>query len=237
MYRVALCEDEAVFSQAQEKICRDILEKLEIEYNITVFSGSAEFLRAFFEQGKRYDLILLDIMMDGMDGVALAKRIRSEDKDAAIIFITSNPEYVFQGYDVHALHYLMKPLNPEMLAPLIEADYSSRMKTHELVLDSDDGIIRVAVKDILCAEIVGRRVEVTLLPTGRAYYGGTLAGLLDELRKEGFVQCHKSFLVNLSNIRELTQRDAIAVNGLKIPVSRAFAGEIQRAFLQKLRTQ
>lgn len=237
MYRIALCEDEAVFSQAQEKICRDILEKLEIEYNITVFSGSAEFLRAFFERRMRYDLILLDIMMEGMDGVTLAKQIRSDDKDAAIIFITSNPEYVFQGYDVHALHYLMKPLNPEMLAPLIEADYSSRMKTNELMLDSDAGKIRVAVKDILCAETVGRRVEVTLHPTGRAYYSGTLTGFLDELRKEGFVQCHKSFAVNISNIRELTRREAIAINGLKIPVSRTFAGEIQRAFLQKLRTQ
>ncbi len=237
MYRAVLCEDEAVFSQAQEKICRDILEKLAIEYDITVFSGSTEFLRAFFEQGLRYDLILLDIMMDGMDGITLAKRIRSEDKDAAIIFITSNPEYVFQGYDVHALHYLMKPLNPETLAPLIEADYSSRMKTNELMLDSDAGKIRVAFKDILCAETVGRRVEVTLHPTGRVYYSGTLTGLLDELPKQAFVQCHKSFAVNISNIRELTRREAIAVNGLKIPVSRTFAGEIQRAFLQKLRTQ
>lgn len=237
MYRIALCEDEAVFSQAQEKICRDILEKLEIAYDITVFSGSADFLRAFFEQGRRYDLILLDIMMEGMDGVTLARQIRSKDKSAAIIFITSNPEYVFQGYDVHALHYLMKPLNPETLAPLIEANYSSRIKTDELVLDSDTGKIRVAVKDIVYAETVGRRVEVALLSTGRAYYSGTLTGLLDELPKESFVQCHKSFAVHISNIRELTRRDAIAVNGLKIPVSRTFAAKVQQAFLQKLRTQ
>lgn len=237
MYRVALCEDEAIFSQAQEKICRGILEKLDIEYGIAVFSGSADFLCAFFEQGLRYDLILLDIMMDGMDGITLAKRIRSEDKAAAIIFITSNPDYVFQGYDVHALHYLMKPLNPEMLASLIEADYSGRIKTHELVLDSDDGKIRVAIKDIICAETVGRRVAVTFHPTGRAYYNGTLAGLLEKLPKEGFVQCHKSYAVNILHIRELTRRDAIAVNGLKIPVSRTFTKKTQQAFLQKLRAQ
>ncbi len=237
MYRVVLCEDEEIFSQAQEKICRDILESLDIEYNVTVFSGSVDFLRAFFEQGLRYDLILLDIMMDGMDGITLAKRIRAEDEAVAIIFITSNPKYVFQGYDVHALHYLMKPLTPDALAPLIEADYSRRIQTDYLILNSDSGKIQVQVKDIICAETVGRRVAVTFLPDQRAYYGGTLLQLLRELPNEGFVQCHKSYAVNMRHIRELTGRDAIAQNGLKIPVSRTFAKEVQQAFFQKLRGQ
>lgn len=235
MYRVALCEDEEIFSQAQEKICRDILESLNIEYDIAVFSGSEEFLHAFFDQGLRYDLILLDIMMDDMDGVTLAKQIRSEDEAVSIIFITSNPEYVFQGYDVHALHYLMKPLTPDALAPLIEAAYSRRIQDDYFVFHTDTGKIQVLLKDIICAETVGRRVAVTFQPNQRAYYSGTLLQLLDELPQGNFVQCHKSYAVNMRHIRELTGRDAIAQNGLKIPVSRTFAKEVQQAFFQKLR--
>lgn len=237
MYRVALCEDEEIFSQEQEKICRTVLEKLNIEYEITVFTGSADFMIAFFRQELRFDLIMLDIMMDGMDGITLAKNIRSEDKSAAIIFITSNPAYVFQGYDVHALHYLLKPLDMDVLAELIEADYHERIKAEYLVLDSDKGKIRLPVKDIICAETVGRRVEITLYPTGWAFYKGTIGGLLELLPKEGFVQCHKSYVINIAKIRELCKQDAIAVNGLRIPVSRTFMAQVQRAFLQKLKMQ
>lgn len=237
MYRVASCEDEEIFSRAQEKICRRILEELHIEYNITVFSSSADFLRTFFDQGMRYDLLLLDIMMDGVDGLTLAKRIRSVDKDVAIIFITANQDYVFQGYEVHALHYLLKPLNADVLLPLIEADYNSRVQIDYFVLNSGTGNIWVAVKDIICAETVGRHVEVTFHKNKKAYYNGTLTRLLDDLPKGSLDRCHKSYAINILRVRELTGRDAVTLNGRCIPVSRAFAKEIQQAFFQRLRIQ
>jgi Response regulator of the LytR/AlgR family len=235
MYRIMLCEDDEIFSQAQEKICRDILERLNIKYDITVFSSSTNFLHAFLEQKLRYDLILLDIMMDGIDGITLARQIRSVDKDVAIIFITSTPNYVFHGYDVHALHYLMKPLDAGALAQLIAADYSSRIKSDYILLRSDTGKIQIAVKDIICAETAGRRVKVSFHLNQKVYYDGTLTGLLNELPKELFIQCHKSYAVNIQSVHELTQRDIITLNGLKIPVSRTFAKEVQQAFLQRLR--
>lgn len=235
MYRVVLCEDEKVFAKAQEKTCHVILQRLNIEYSITVFESSADFLSAFFDQGMRFDLMLLDIIMQGIDGMTLAKRVREEDKTAGIIFITSSRDYALEGYDVNALHYLVKPLDEATLARLIEAEYNKRFNTDYFVFDSACGKVRVAAKDIVCAETMGRRVEITLGCHQTAYYGGTLTELLAKLPKDQFVRCHQSYAVNILNVRELIRREAIALNGHRIPVSRTFAKAVQQTFLQKLR--
>ena len=96
MYKAAICDDEAVFRAEQEQICRGIFEKLNIEYHISVFESSAAFWSAF-SSGKRYDLLLLDIMMDRTDGMELARKIREHDNGSAIIFVTSNPDHVWRG--------------------------------------------------------------------------------------------------------------------------------------------
>lgn len=234
MYKVALCEDETVFSEAQKKICHSIFTRLNIEYHISVFQNSNDFLRAFMNQGKRYDLLLLDILMDGTDGMTLARRIRETDKEITIIFITSSPDYALQGYDVNALHYLMKPVDSEKLERLINADFHSRFSNNFFLFETRDGKQRVAVKDIICLETAGRRVAVTTRE-GLLYVSGKLIDLLNELPKEQFTRCHQAYAVNIRNIRELTKQDAIAVNGKAIPVSRTFMKNVQKAFVRQMR--
>ena len=233
MYQIALCEDEEVFSEAQEKICRKILEKLNIEHRITVFDSGGKFLTAFSKERKRYDLILLDIIMDEMSGMELARTIRESDKETGIIFITSSREHVFEGYDVNALHYLVKPVDEAMLERLIKKAYEDKFQNIFFVLKSGAQNQRILVKDIIALETVGRRVEITL-PDRTLHYSGKLTELLDELPKDCFIRCHQAFAVKLSNIRELSRSNAIAVNGKIIPISRAYLKDVQTAFLMNM---
>lgn len=232
MYQVALCEDEEAFSKAQEKICQDILEKMNVEYHVSVFETSAAFWDAF-SKGARYDLILLDIVIDKTNGVELARKIRKHDSDAAIIFITANPEYALQGYDVNALHYLMKPLDSDVLEKLITSDYERRYKYNFLIIKSGTQNLRIPVKDIICFETVGRHVQITLL-NSVVNYSGKLSDFLESLPKEQFIRCHVGYIINLKNIRELTRTQANAVNGKAIPVSRAYFKDIEKAFLNQM---
>lgn len=235
MYEVALCEDENVFFEAHKKICQNIFDRLNIEYHISGFRNSNDFLKAFMEEGKRYDLLLLDILMNGTDGMALAHRIRKSDREATIIFITSSPDFALQGYDVGALHYLMKPLDGKKLEQLIHADYHSRFSNQFFLFETHEGKRRIAIKDIICLETAGRRVEVTVLE-GSIYVSGKLTDLLNELPKEQFTRCHQAYAVNIQSIRELTKQDAIAVNGKEIPVSRTYMKDVQRAFVRQMRS-
>lgn len=232
MYTVVICEDESVFRKTHERICCEIFEKLNIEYHISLFESSAEFRTAFLK-GTRYDLILLDIVMDDTNGVELARMIREHDVDAAIIFITSNVDFALQGYDVNALHYLMKPVDAAVLERLITLDYQRRFQNHFLVFKSGAQSLRIPVRDVVCLETVGRRVELTLV-NGTCYYSGKLTDLLSELPRERFVRCHQAFALNIVNIRELKRQSAIAVNGKEIPVSRTFMKNVQQAFLRQM---
>ena len=234
MYRVALCEDEIELSQVQEKICRDILDKLNVEYSISVFESSDDFLKAFLTNTKQYDLILLDIIMDGLNGMELACEIRKHDSSVTIIFITSTRDYALQGYDVNAYHYLLKPLDSTLLEALIRSDYHNRFLQKYLIFKSEAQTIKVPVKDIICAETEGRRVAITL-PDKTVYYPGKLSELLAKLPGNQFVQCHKAFMVNIFNTVELTRKFVIATNGIQIPISRTYTKNVKKAFLKSIR--
>lgn len=234
MYQVALCEDEKLFSQEQEKICRNILDKLNAEYQIDVFDSGQDFMKAFLQKQKRFDLILLDIIMEKPDGMDLARLVRQTDLDAAIIFITSNRDYALQGYDVQALHYLIKPVDSEILEKLIVSDYQGRFQNNFYIFETGAQKLRVAVKDIVSLETVGRQVAVTLL-SGTAHYSGKLAELLSQLPQDRFIRCHQAFAINIQNIKELNRQDAIAANGKIIPISRTFAKDVKKAFLKQMR--
>jgi DNA-binding LytR/AlgR family response regulator len=231
LYTVAICEDEDVFRREQEIICREIFEKLNFEYHISIFDSSTDFWDAFLT-GMRCDLILLDIVMDETNGVELARKIREHDRNVAIVFITSNPGFALQGYDVDALHYLIKPLKSDVLERLIKADYRQRFQCNFLVFKSGTQTLRLPIRDVICLETVGRRVAITLLDK-TVEYSGKLSDLLDG--KEQFVRCHKAFAINLRNIRELKRTDAIATNGKPIPVSRTYIKDVQKAFLRQIR--
>lgn len=233
MYEVAICEDEKIFSDAHEKICHEILDKLNIDFHISVFNNSTDFLRAYSGAQKRYNLILLDIVMDGTNGIELAKRIRESDEEASIIFVTSSSDYALQGYDVKALHYLMKPVDITQLERLIMADYHNKFQYNYFIFKSGSQNIRIPLKDIISLETTGRRVEITLSDRTH-FYSGKLIELLSELPAERFVRCHQAFAVNIDNIRELTRQSAIAVNGKEIPVSRTFLKDVQQAFLRQM---
>ena len=231
MYKVAICEDEPVFRNEQESICRAVFEKLNIEHNLSVFSSGEDFWNTFIS-GIRYDLILLDIIMDEINGMELARKIREKDGDAAIIFITSHTGFALQGYDVNALHYLIKPLDGDLLERLIKEDYQSRFQCNFLVFKSGAQTLRIPVRDVICLETVGRRVAITLKDR-TVEYSGKLSDLIED--KQQLVRCHKAFAVNPCNIRELTRTDAIATSGKKIPVSRTYIKDVQKALLKQIR--
>lgn len=169
--------------------------------------------------------------MDELSGMELARSLREQGSDAAIIFITSNPDYAIEGYDVGALHYLMKPLDSETLRRVISADYKHRFSQSYLIVRSGTQNLRLPLKEMICLETLGRHVQITTL-NGEIETSTKLTELLEALPKEQFFRCHVGFVINLGNIKTLSRTDAVAVNGKTIPVSRAYLKEVEKAFLK-----
>jgi DNA-binding LytR/AlgR family response regulator len=234
VYKIAICDDEKVFYEAHEKICREILERLHIAYEINLYQSGEDFLRAVSKYKKRYDVILLDVIMSGMNGIDLAKEIRKVDKEAAIVFITSHVDFALKGYDVHALHYLLKPVDPSALEHLLAAVYAKRYQSQTITIKMGSQNFIVNVDDIIYMETSDRRVKV-VQKDKTVFYSGKLTDLMLTLPRDRFVRCHHSFALNINNVREIARYKAVAVNGENIPVSRTYLNETKNMLLKSMR--
>lgn len=233
MYKIFICEDEDVYCEAHAAVCQLAMDELGIECSITKFHSGNEFLEKIIEEDLQYDIGFLNILMEGADGLEVAREIRKRNSDTKIVFLTSCLDYALSGYSVNAFQYLIKP-DANAIKKVIEADYKQRFQRNFIVLDSDIGAQSVDIQDIVSIEITGRKVTVRMIK-GIAYYSGKLTELLDRLPKSQFIRCHLSFAVNIYNIKEITPKNAIAITGQKIPISRTYKNEVKKAFIQQVR--
>ena len=124
---IGICDDEQVEIQYLQKIVLDWAHTGHHNISINLFPSSEAFLFNH-ENDKNFDILLLDIQMGDMDGVELAKLLRNSDKLVQIIFITGFPDFIAEGYEVSALHYLMKPVKEEKLFEVLDKAVSRLQK-------------------------------------------------------------------------------------------------------------
>ena len=181
MYRCAVCDDNA----ADAAFVVSLIDKWNQEngneraiFKAEIFHSAEAFLFAY-EENQEYDILLLDIEMSGMSGVELAKRLRQMGAGLQIIFITGYMDYISEGYDVEALHYLIKPVTGEKLGEVLDRAME-RIKTRErgLVLTLPDGIVRVPLYEIRYIEVQKNYVTV------HAAEDYSMKKTLNELKKE-----------------------------------------------------
>lgn len=229
LLRLALCEDDPIFQKSQQNICEDVLRQIEWEARLTVYS-SAEALLADWEKGMHYDILLLDIVMGEMDGITLARRLRSLQAEASIVFITSNPNFAIQGYDVDALHYLMKPLQPEALAEVLQKYMNRNAGECKVCFTIGAKTFCENPKNILYLETKNRNVEI-VLKHKKLTIPGKLSDHLAALPAECFLRCHQGFAVNTRQVQEIDGNLARMVNGEVIPIGRTYKKVFRDSFL------
>lgn len=232
MYRIAVCDDEPVFLRAHEKMADEILLEADIRHQITAFPSAGALREALAAQPAAFDILLLDILLEAENGLELARLLRKGGSDISILFVTSSPDFSLEGYDVYPVHYLLKPLQKAKLAEVLIKDCSRNRRQKTIVFPIKGGRSGIALDAILYIEILNRQVIVhadgrrlltlcpTLLSAGKLVPAGQ------------FIQCHKSYLVNLKNIKDITKTSVSLCNGEDIPVGRAFYQELLSAFVE-----
>lgn len=115
MIKLAICDDEPVYQKEVARLAKEYGEYHHVELSISVYSSGVQVLDA----NEHYDIFILDILMPGLSGMELASDLRRMDDAASIIFLTSSPEFAIEGYSVHALAYLLKPVKREKLFKIL----------------------------------------------------------------------------------------------------------------------
>lgn len=208
MLKIAICDDEWGITKQLEQMVRNCIPSCE-----TVCYGCGDDLLAVQEM---FDIILLDIQMDGVNGIQTAKMIRSMDENVVIIFITGVKEYVFEAFDVAAFHYLLKPVQMQKLQEVLsravrEIERKRVEKKRQLVIKTREKSVILNIHDILFLENALRKIVIhTKTETILVY--GTMSEFEQKVGP-GFYRSHRGYLVNMAHISEYDTENIYMVNG------------------------
>ncbi len=231
--RVVICDDDAAQVSLLKKKVMQFAQERGTYTEIETFSSAEAFWFDYCEN-RRVDIVLLDIEMGEMNGVQLARKLREENDGVQIVFITGYPDYIAEGYDVAALHYLMKPVKTDKLFEVLSrAVKAIASQPRFVLLPVGKEVVRADARDIVYAEAMGHYMEVhTVSHTYRLRM--TIAELCT-LLGDGFFKCGRSYVVGLSHIGSLTRSAVCMDTDASLPLAKGVYEPLGAAWIKYVR--
>ena len=227
----AICDDNNIDSNYVSNLVNKWANERKYQINIDIFDSAEAFL-FHYDGNKDYDILLLDIEMKKMDGVTLAREISKTNKSVQIVFITGYSDYIADGYDVEALHYLMKPLKEEKLFVVLDRAVNRIIQNEKyLLLNYYDETIRIPLHEIVYIDV--DRNYVTIHSNQDYTIKKTLGEIEKELDKR-FFRIGRSVIVNLKYISRVTKTDVFLANNTILQLPRGVYDSLNRAIINEL---
>lgn len=234
MIKIAFCDDEASVLKELCELTAQYRAQRNREIDCIAFHSPLE-LMVEIERGKCFDIIFLDVIMPGENGMDTAQEIRNYDSNVKIIFLTSSSEYAVQSYTVGAYYYQLKPVSELSFFRLMDAAVSAcdKERSDSLILRCKSGIARIELRKVEYCEVIHRTLFLHLT-NGEVLES---IGSLDELSRRlelygGFVRPHRSYLVNLEHVRKLSYRAITMRCMANIPIPRGKYQELKQTYLE-----
>ena len=228
-FKIAICDDEQNQIDYMASIVASWSAHAGHNCEIRTFASAEAFLFEY-EEDKAFDILLLDIEMKNMNGIELAKRIRKDHNRAEIIFITSHFEFVWEGYEVDALDFIVKPADQFSINYVLDKAINRLESTSStlIAIKTSDGIVSLSSNDITYVEVFDHNL---VYHTTKGVYDvrGRLSDVLKKLDPKRFIMCNRSFVVNLRYVQSACN-DYLTIDGTKISVSKSHRKEIMQHF-------
>lgn len=232
--RVAICDDD----EAQRLLIRKYVEEWALDNRVgleTKLFASGENFWFAWEDDSAYDLLVFDIEMGKLSGMELAAEIRKKDEDIPILFVTGYDSYMAQGFEVAALHYLLKPLRKEKFFAVLDKFnkiWLCRIQEEKLLFRAEEGLLSLPVSKIWYIEAMAH--QCTLYTEDASHVlCSSIGEMIKQLcNKREFVRCHRSYLVNVRHISAIVKPELVLDDGRRIPVSRSAEKEVGRLFIE-----
>lgn len=234
LLNIAICDDEKVQVELLEKYVNSWAKLNNKKITIGKFYTGDAFHFDWCVD-KKFEILLLDIEMPGINGVELARKIREEDEFINIIFITALTDFIGEGYDVSAINYLIKPIKEEKLHECLDrAMQKIPEEENWILIDEDEEIIRIKEKDILYIESFSHTIEINTL--NEKYSIRKNIGTMEkELDQSLFIRNHRSYIVSVPHIEKIGREEIELDNGKVVPVSRRRYKDVNMKFIEYFR--
>ena len=232
MLSIAVCDDEIIVCCNMAAKIKDILGQMNLPCIIHQFNSGQELLQA----SENFDIVFLDIIMPGPDGMTTAQLLRQKSPDTILIFVSSSREYVFDAYDVEAFQYLLKPIDRKKLTTVLQkairkTDDHSR---EYMIISTERQKKKLFLNNIFYFEIRGRKIDIHTADDILTYYE-QIGVLENNLRGKGFFRCHKSYLINLKHVDTYGRQEVVLDSGDKIMIAKRRYEEFMKEILSYMR--
>lgn len=216
MISFTICEDEPYFLDSIKELLNQYSNLKNIEISVNEFSNGEDFLSS----GQNADIILMDIELPGMDGMKVVEQLRNKGNCAQVIFITAYRKYVFQAFDVEAIYYILKPIDPNKFFVAINKAIERMVCRYDnaLMITNGNTSLKILTKNIRFCEVFNHEVIIHT-KTQKYNYSGTLDSL-EKLLDDFFYRCHRSYIVNMNYVTARVSDIAYIEGGDKVLISR-----------------
>jgi len=226
---IAVVEDELIYAEQLDKILNHWAKQLNCTLSLVHFKSASDFLKTDFNL---YDVAFLDIQLyETMDGLSLAQSLRKNEYQGSIVFLTSYKEYVFQGYDVQALHYLLKPVQEQDIKKCMNMVYQLT-KQKNYIIQNNNQTIKIPFHQIFYFSSANHYIDIYTLEATYSHKA-KVADMISHLPYH-FTQCHRSILVNLNHVEKIVKNEIFLSNGATLPISNTYLEHVRKAFLDTI---
>lgn len=239
MFRIAICDDRQI---ELDRACRETEKWLKlhcaVDGKIDTFHSAEELKKLVEKNPWEMDLYILDIVMQGQNGIQFGSWIRRYNPDALMIYVTSSRDYALDAFDNHAIRYLMKPINEMEFQMAMDTAYTlyQAKPRHVITLQNKEGVIHIVMEEIMYIENNLKNITYILRDGTQVCQlrrQGSFEDTVGEIAElEEFLQPHKSFFINVRYIASLQENTILMDDGKVIPVSRRRMADTQKKYIQ-----
>lgn len=229
--RIALCEDQKAHAEIIENYVKRWSETHGLRTDIVHYTSAEEFLMKWDDENS-FDLAFLDIELEHMNGLELAKSIRRQDPAMLLIFSTGLRDYVFRAYDVQAFRYLLKPIKEKECFLALDSALTAvnNTKRHTFIIQQESQSTKFFFDEIIYMEMDNHYI-IAHTTRGELRYKGKMGIAEAELGEPHFCRCHRSYLVNLYHVNTINRELVRMDNGECLPVSRKKWTSLNECFI------
>ena len=236
MVRVAICDDDLFYLENEKRLIESYLSSKGVKNEIVIFKSSAELTKAY---ANNYDIIFLDISMEHINGIEVAKLLRDKGAKSHIVFVTAYAEYLPEGYKVDAHRYLLKnDANFEESFKECMDSLLGKIQVEDIKIEFEvqGGLLSVSPAKIIYSESKAHKVTIYVLEHSgniKEYYMyDKLDNVQDKLAKYGFIRIHQSYLINGDYLRDVCRYSAKLSKGVSLPISKKYYNEVEDFYIR-----
>lgn len=239
MVRIGICDNNKLHIKQLSNILKCISLDKNIQLEISTFNSSNELIEFCNRYKDYFDLIFLDVLLSGLNGIDTVKYIRSFCPDIYIVFVTSTKDYALDSYSVNASGYILKPCSYTSISNIFLNIYRKIIfdKKNTIYVKSNHDIHTFKLGEIIYFESNLRKITAYLNDGQVISFYSKLSDLENMINTNTFIRCHRSFLVNLSYIKNIVSSNLVTTSDMCLPISKKYSSSTKDTFTEYIKAR